>query len=209
MVDGLTNFNEITNYMSLFLENRYKEIKAELSLLSREKNFLNLNKAEISEKRNKLNNELASIYVIYMKYDSMLRKATTFERRQIVRLFTEYYSALYNKPFTSIRVGNSIVIASQNDLGDSTTLEEINVKELLETSLDACIVLSHPFYTLLDGISLSSDFAPFTEIMPVIKYLVDLSITNPEMNDRQRIGVSLERAISDLKEEKKLEKTQN
>lgn len=209
MIDGLTNFDEIENYMSLFLENRYQEIKAELSLLSKEKSILGINKGEISEKKKKLYKEMSQIFNIYITYDTMLRKVTTFERRQVARLFTTYYSALYNKSFTTIKVNDNLVIASQSDLGDSAILEEISIKELLETSQDACIVLSHPFYTLLDGTHLSSDFAPFTEIMPVIKYLVNLHITNQEMNDRQRISTALESAIADLKDQKKLEKSQN
>ncbi len=203
MIDGLVTYDQIVDYMNIFLENRYKELKENLRKLESEKKILGISSSEVKEKRQIVRAEMAEIFHIYSYYDAMLRKATTFERRHIVRLFTEYYTALYDKPFTSIRIKEAIVVASVSDLGDSTTLEDIDVKKLLEESQDTCIVFSNPDYTLLDGATLSNDFAPFKEIMPVIRNLVDLSIENPEMNDRLRMTTALESSINELKKSPK------
>lgn len=204
MIDGVMTFDEIINYLDVTLETKYKSLMHEFNNYDVDSNSYGLSKKEIKSKRYDLGHELAEIYRTYITYDTLLRKHTTFERRHIVRLFTEYYSALYNKPFTSVRIKNAIVVASVEDLGDSATLEEIDIKRLVEESLDTCIVFKNPSYTLLDGTSLSAEFAPFKEIMPVVRILVDLSLANPEMNDRLRISTALESAINDLHEQPKM-----
>lgn len=209
MTNEFATFDEIVSYMESFLEKRYEEISTELANLSQKKNLLPNEKNEKKRKKQELYNELSEIYHVYGTYNLILRKATTFERRQVVRLFTTYYTALYKKEFVSVKVGDSIVVASLADLGDNTTLEQINIDELLASSQDACIVFDHPFYTLLDGVQLSSYFAPFIEIMPVIRNLVNLSINNPTMNDRNRITEALNISVASLNESKILSKTPN
>lgn len=200
MVDEIVTFDEIANYLNAFLEKRYKDLRGEYETLLEASGLLKKHKDDYIKKQRNLISDIFEIYTIYSYYDLLLKKASTFERKQIAKMFKTFYSALYKKEFTILNIKGNIVVAAADDLGNNTTVENLNIEDLLANSQDTCIVLSHPSYTLLDGPRLSSDFASFPEIMPIARRLIDLYIVNPEMSDRLRMDEALEYVVNNLEE---------
>lgn len=182
-------YDDIVKYLE-FSEKEYNET------------FEELNKNRRTEYKRKLINCIVS----YDQCDKFLKDSTTFRRQDLVRFLVDYFSVVYNKKYvfesgvTDKKQNNPVIsydlIVSEEDLirfkGDKDILRSVNFEEFFDRCNDCCLLLDNSLkFTLLDGVELSSDFKDFPELMAVVRKLVNLKLSNPEMSDQRRLMIIL------------------
>lgn len=154
------------------------------------------------DQRREIKKRLISYVKTYEYYDKFLRDATTFRRQDIVRFLVDYFSIVYGKKYVSLNgvsdkgqyysVISYDLIISEKDLekvnGNNNENKIIDFKELFDSCDDCCLLIGDSLkITLLDGKNLSSDFEDFPELVNVMKILVSLKLSHPEMSDQKRL----------------------
>lgn len=212
---NLKSCDDILSYIS-YLERKENKLDNELASLK-----YRIFSRTARQRRKELKREKKELTQTLASYEEFLHMATTFQKSDLVYLFSQYFTALYNKEYAYIRnikdksEGTHWVptdfIASRSDF---KRLErkfrfkrKVDLDKVIDKCCDTCLCLGGPEeYTLLEGAYINEDLEGFPELVDMIKSLVDIRLSNPDLSNKRILALGLKKAIANLQNERKEKK---